>query len=881
MNQEIGKTPNKKQQKRLGFGIKMSLLTYFFVFISMIFSFILGVSFFKVTIEEITYKRLIESGEAKKNQFQSAFEEFINDFTAFAAHPQTKGMTENLKRGFYNFEKDNASYFQNLKVEPKNEIFEQFYTYNFLDGFPEDNPVNQNIIPDDELALVLQLFYVWDNDNPVGKRHRHKNPNEDESQYARSHSQYGNEFYNERIDLNVKDLYLVDVNTGRVFYSVDKNITFGTDLYTGVHRNSGLALAFKKAAASDGTKYVFEDFSNFIPAKNAPTAFVSIPITTASEKTAVLVAELDVDFFNNLMKERWRFEYPSEIEINIIGRDLKQRVTPISKYDLFKDNNESPNENFITPALQKDKLQSVSIEPYSYDLKGQLKKAPVNLITKDYQKNKCFLRIAPLNHIKDWYIITKINKKDAFRYINQLRWTMIIVYLVIIVFVILGVRAFRKRFLTKIKTLKKSMELLLKGESTQDLQAKSDDEIGSTFDLYNKLHHRIMNAADFASSLSTGQYKAEFTSNGENDRFALSFNNLKTTLIQQQEEQKVREEEDEKRKWINDGIAAFNDDLRQNNHDISILSDIIIQKLVNYVNAAQGGIFLLEGDAEEEQMLHLTASYAYDRKKFLEKKIHPGEGLIGNCYLEKKSIYLKNIPQDYMDIRSGLGQAKPKSLFLTPLMVDETVMGIIELASLYDFEPHQVEFLEKVTDNIAATFKTVRLNTKTNELLEISKKRASEISQQEEEMRQNLEEMQATQEELARLRKEDELRTNELQRKIENLSTFMSGVLNELDSEFYIKDEQGIIVYANKKFAASHKIDLEDLIGKHMDDLVSADMLTKEHESDEAANYEGSISWHEVETVKGVEVHYYISKRRVFIDTHQTSGIMYTRYTIS
>ena len=153
---------------------------------------------------------------------------------------------------------------------------------------------------------------------------------------------------------------------------------------------------------------------------------------------------------------------------------------------------------------------------------------------------------------------------------------------------------------------------------------------------------------------------------------------------------------------------------------------------------------------EEERVLEMKACYAFDRNKFIEKQIRPGEGLVGTCYLEGELIYLTDIPDQYISITSGLGDANPRALLICPLKVNDQKFGVIELASFHPFEPYQLEFVQKVSESIAATISTVNVNIRTNLLLEQTKLQAEEMANTEEELRQNMEEMQATQEEARR-----------------------------------------------------------------------------------------------------------------------------------
>ncbi|UZR99907.1 PAS domain-containing protein [Chondrinema litorale] len=263
-------------------------------------------------------------------------------------------------------------------------------------------------------------------------------------------------------------------------------------------------------------------------------------------------------------------------------------------------------------------------------------------------------------------------------------------------------------------------------------------------DTLAQLKKEISSATLFVKKIEEGELDTPYPGVNEND---FNANSLSGSLISMRNQLKSMSETESQRKWITEGLAYFSEVLRKNQQELEETSYEIICNLVKYVKANQGGIYIVD---TEEQVLELKGCYAYDRKKFIDKKFEFGEGLIGQIYLEKETLLMSDIPDNYINITSGLGDAPPRSIVIVPLKVNDEVLGIIELASFTNFEAYQVEFLEKLGENIASSISTIQINEKTQELLSQSQKQAEELRTQEEEMKQNLEEMQATQEELAR-----------------------------------------------------------------------------------------------------------------------------------
>jgi methyl-accepting chemotaxis protein len=244
---------------------------------------------------------------------------------------------------------------------------------------------------------------------------------------------------------------------------------------------------------------------------------------------------------------------------------------------------------------------------------------------------------------------------------------------------------------------------------------------------------------------------------------------------------KVREDE-EGRSWFASGLSFFLELIRNKEEQpFDVLINRCLAELIKIVNANQGAIFILNENPPDEAHIEMVACYAYNRKKYLNKRQSVGEGLAGQSILEKDSIYLKSVPPDYLQITSGLGEAAPKNIFITPLLINDSVLGVIELASFYEFKPRQLDFIKKVAENLASLIRNGKEKERMEEVLLKSQQQTENLRSQEEEMRQNLEEMTALQEQLAR-------NENELKKQLAEME---AALLNEKKNEIAkIKEEE-------------------------------------------------------------------------------------------
>jgi PAS domain S-box-containing protein len=271
---------------------------------------------------------------------------------------------------------------------------------------------------------------------------------------------------------------------------------------------------------------------------------------------------------------------------------------------------------------------------------------------------------------------------------------------------------------------------------------------------------------------------------------------LKSLDAMRQQMLRLRVEE-QQRTWTNEGIAKFAYLIRIHQHDNTLFYDRLISNLVNYLQANQGQIYVRR--KEESTYLELAGCYAFGKKKFMTNKLECGEGLVGQCFLEKEIIMMTQVPENYVRITSGLGEALPRCIILFPLLSENIPVGVIELASFRKFEEFEIQFVRKVAEGIASAAVSIGNSEKTNQLLRESQLQAEQLRAQEEEMRQNMEELSATQEEMKRVQMEMLAQTN-----IINNIAIVSRT-----------DRQGNITYMNDEFCKWAKYSREELIGKN------------------------------------------------------------------
>jgi putative methionine-R-sulfoxide reductase with GAF domain len=347
----------------------------------------------------------------------------------------------------------------------------------------------------------------------------------------------------------------------------------------------------------------------------------------------------------------------------------------------------------------------------------------------DYYKPDTGEKIPKLSYIKlfeplGWVIGTGIyidyidkmvaqKKNELDRQTNRLLTVIIILAFFLITGSFIFLMIFSKSITNSIARVNQKLFQMSKGQQAEIEQNVKSDETGNMNKSLNELITGLNRYSDFAGEIGRGNLNADFKSLGKDDILGNSLINMRNSLVKAKTEESQRREENERRNTANEGYTVFSELIRRGSNNIKELSYSIISNLVNYLKVTQGGIFILNDENPNNIFLELSASVAYNRRKFTEKRIDIGEGLVGACAFEKKKIVVKNVPADYLEIRSGLGKTEPKSILIIPLLMEDNLIGVIELASVNEIDQFDIEFIEKVSETIASSLYAAKINSKT------------------------------------------------------------------------------------------------------------------------------------------------------------------------
>jgi HAMP domain-containing protein/CheY-like chemotaxis protein len=244
--------------------------------------------------------------------------------------------------------------------------------------------------------------------------------------------------------------------------------------------------------------------------------------------------------------------------------------------------------------------------------------------------------------------------------------------------------------------------------------------------------------------------------------------------------------------WLKTNLARFTAML-QGQRDIKTVSRLIMSEIAPLVDAHAGAFYVTEPTGEQ-QLLRLIASYAISKRKAAQRAVREGEGLAGQCLVEKKQILVNDVPVEYMNIVSGLGETRPLSLIVLPVLFEGEVKAVIELASVKDFSEIQLQFFEQLTESIGVILNTIAASMRTEDLLKQSQALTNELQSQQIELQTTNDELeekarllQERNEEIERRTREIDEARQELEKKAEQLaltskykSQFLANMSHEL-----------------------------------------------------------------------------------------------------
>ena len=405
----------------------------------------------------------------------------------------------------------------------------------------------------------------------------------------------------------------------------------------------------------------------------------------------------------------------------------------------------------------------------------------------------------------NWGLVVQMPLDKVHANLNDLQSQFVIFGLII-----LAISTFASYFILSLLTnpitiIKDRLKMVSQGILPENLFKESNDEIGEMAQAVKDLVSALQRTANFAKQIGEGNYDASFSPMSNQDT-------LGNALLTMRDSIQSAEKKDKERNWIVTGIAEISQILRFRNN-LQDLGNDVLAFVTEKIGGIQGAFYTVEEKEGKEALIVMKASYAYHKNKYLKKQFKFAESLVGQCAIEKDTILRLEIPDDYMTISSGLlGDRKPKCLLFVPLITNnEQVYGVLEFAGFERFSSTQIKFVEEISIIIARTIFNIKVNERTENMLQESQQLSEELQYQQEILRQNAEEMEATQEQLRRTnaRLEDQIQ------KVNNSQNRLQLLLENASEVITIYEKNGTVRYISPS--------VEPILGYSKEELVDTD----------------------------------------------------------
>jgi len=460
-------------------------------------------------------QHLISIRANNKARIEAYFEHISNQLLTFSNDRMIIDAMTDFKLGVNELEAQEGTF--NTAVIKKQ--LDNYYSGQFVPEYSKQN--NKSISSEkllgqlDSTAAYLQYLYIQKNTHPLGNKNK-LDAADDGSHYSNTHALYHPHINDFLEKFAYYDIFLIDSDSGRVVYSVYKELDYATSLIQGAYANSGLATAFHRANKSNQTETFLEDFKPYTPSYEGPAAFIATPIFDQGKKIGILVFQMPIDEINQIMtsNQQWKAAGMGDSgESYIIGSDYKTRS--LSRF-LIEDKagyiTALANTGVSSDVLNAIKLKNTNIglqAVNSAGAKSALSGQTGEAIFDDYREVSVLSAYAPLNIPGvNWAILTEIDEEEAFAPANELESTIITT--AITVALIVGIISAMIGFLfasmisTPMVKIAEAMRSISEGDAdlTQRLDDSHHDEVGDIAHYFNTFVVRIQDVVREVSQYS-------------------------------------------------------------------------------------------------------------------------------------------------------------------------------------------------------------------------------------------------------------------------------------------------------------------------------------------------------------------------------------------
>lgn len=331
------------------------------------------------------------------------------------------------------------------------------------------------------------------------------------------------------------------------------------------------------------------------------------------------------------------------------------------------------------------------------------------------------------NSVTPWSVCVHVPYKEVLHSANVVFRKSILIGLLGLILLGIIVYILSTRIIKPIEATTKQLEILAEGriDQVEILDTNSQDEIGSMARALNSLNNKFLAITSFSKSIGEGRLNVKYPFTSDHDSLGIAMTSMQDNLIK-------LDNETQQQDWVKSGLNGLNEQIR-GDKNLTEIAKIMISYLAKYLGAKAGALYVSESGSN---ILKLAAGYAFTKRKELNTRIEFGEGLVGQCAIEKELIILTEVPEEYFPIKSATGSANPKNVIVFPCLFNQEVLGVIELASFDEYTDLQLEFLDSASQSMAIGLNSARAKDEMKKLLTQTLEQKEELQAQEEELRE-------------------------------------------------------------------------------------------------------------------------------------------------
>ncbi len=553
----------------------------------------------------------------------------------------------------------------------------------------------------------------------------------------------------------ITDIYFIS-NKGIILFELNDGQDLGKELFTGPLSSTAFGKTCYKIMKSG--KPMFSDIEYFPPAKNELSGFIGMPVMNSrGEKVGIAAIRISTEKIDQIIQ--YGIGFGSTGHVYLVGTDLKLRSA--SKIgDKSKILIES-EENVKTRIWQGVKVNNITLDPDGKTIAEEVSiyKNSKGMYVMGLYRNIDIVEKLGVN----WALVEEIDQDEAHLVARELSSFAKISLIITTIMVLIISTYVTRRFVSPIKKISEWAKQVAHGELILRDVRVANNEVGEMKDTFNWLVNSLRSFADVSQSVALGDYSKSVTVRSDKDVMAQSMNQMvesfknvvkqaksiasgdySTNVMPRSEHDtlgialyemtmKLREASIEimNQDWLKTGINELGMKIR-GEKSMADLSSEIIHFLSRYLEAQLGLLYL----KDEQNLLRLEATFAFQDEKVISKTLAIGEGLIGQVAKERKFITFFASENNTPAVNIGPEKVKPQHFIISPVLFEGQLIGVIELGSFKPFDEQKQNFIGVALDNISVAINTANSRERVQELLSKTQEQAKELVMQKEELRQ-------------------------------------------------------------------------------------------------------------------------------------------------